>query len=173
MHGERMDAGRHDLGLLRGTPGRAPAQVRTSRKPRALGACPFIPLPLDPRDHPRPRVHALPRRYPRRPEGCEYLVLLLDRGLDTYRPVVHGQANILVDDNYRARLADFGVATVLYNSPTAATTTYGGGVAGTVRWMSPELHELPEEGVAGPKPSVLSDIYSLAMTIWEVSASAP
>jgi serine/threonine protein kinase len=98
------------------------------------------------------------------------ILLSIDICPNTYRRVLCGQANILVDGNHRARLADFGVATVLYNSPTAATTTCGGGVCGTMRWMSPELLDVPE-GVAGPKPSVLSDTYALAMTVWEVGAS--
>jgi serine/threonine protein kinase len=82
------------------------------------------------------------------------------------------QVNILVDEHRVARLTDFGVATVLYNSSTAATTMTGSGVGGTVRWMAPELHEVrPEDGQCA-RPSVGSDVYALAITLWEVCYSS-
>jgi serine/threonine protein kinase len=42
------------------------------------------------------------------------------------------QANILVDAKLTARLTDFGIAKILYLSPTAATTLCGG-AQGTYR----------------------------------------
>jgi serine/threonine protein kinase len=76
------------------------------------------------------------------------------------------KANVLVDENYRSRLADFGLAKVLYNSTTAATT-FVGGASGTVRWMAPELCEV-DNGHGSNQATVRSDIYALSITIWEV-----
>jgi serine/threonine protein kinase len=73
---------------------------------------------------------------------------------------------VLVDRNHRSRLADFGLATVLYDS-TTTPTPLAGGHCGTVRWMAPELCD-EDDGRGSSRPSVLSDIYALAITIWEV-----
>jgi serine/threonine protein kinase len=78
------------------------------------------------------------------------------------------QANVLVDADFNPRLADFGLTTILYNSPTAATTMVGS-AGGTVRWMAPELHD-EDDGHGSTRPSVRSDIYALAITFWEVRA---
>jgi serine/threonine protein kinase len=53
--------------------------------------------------------------------------------------VIHGDlkaSNVLVDESHICRLADFGLATVLYNSP-ADMSTVAGGTHGTIRWMAP------------------------------------
>jgi hypothetical protein len=76
------------------------------------------------------------------------------------------KANVLVDRDHRSRLADFGLAKVLYSTTTAATTL-AGGPSGTVRWMAPELWEL-DDGRGFNQVTVRSDIYALAITIWEV-----
>jgi serine/threonine protein kinase len=78
------------------------------------------------------------------------------------------QSNILVDEQGNARLADFGMVTVLFNSSTQATTVTGEGVGGTMRYMAPELHAASAAGSDGPTLSVTSDVYALAMTLWEV-----
>jgi serine/threonine protein kinase len=54
------------------------------------------------------------------------------------------------------------MTTVLLNSSTQAITATGGSVGGTLRYMAPELHN------DNPKLTVLSDIYALAITLWEV-----
>jgi serine/threonine protein kinase len=77
------------------------------------------------------------------------------------------KANVLVDrDSHRARLTNFGLAKVLYITATAATTL-AGGASGTVRWMAPEFWEL-DDGRGLNQVTVRSDIYALAITIWEV-----
>jgi serine/threonine protein kinase len=78
---------------------------------------------------------------------------------------------VLVDSDRRVRLADFGLATVLYNSPTAATTMKGSN-GGTVRWMAPELYK-EDDGHGTSWPSARSDVYALAITIWEVREAHP
>jgi hypothetical protein len=94
---------------------------------------------------------------------------------------------VLVDEGKMARLADFGVATVLHNSTIMATTMNGNGVGGTVRlhyslrtrltdfglqvrWQAPELHGcFDSEGEDAIRPSIHTDVYALAVTLWEVS----
>jgi serine/threonine protein kinase len=96
------------------------------------------------------------------------------------------QVNVLVDDGKMARLADFGVATMLHNSTIAATTMNGNGMGGTVRlrdtlrtrladsgwqvrWQAPELLGcFDSEGEDPVRPSIPTDVYSLAITLWEV-----
>ena len=77
---------------------------------------------------------------------------------------IYEQANILVDDDGTALLADFGLARItvdLDSIPLSATAVFS---AGTVRWMSPELlfgKDCP--------PTQGSDRYALGMVIYEVS----
>jgi serine/threonine protein kinase len=74
------------------------------------------------------------------------------------------QANILLDEEGNARLTDFGMATVLYNSSTQSASATGNPFGGTVRYMAPELLL----GSEGTKLNVQTDIYALAITLWEV-----
>ena len=71
------------------------------------------------------------------------------------------QANILVDQTCHARLADFGLLTILSDSATSNSYTQGG----TTRWMSPELFR-PETN--SPRRTKYSDCYALGMVIYEV-----
>ena len=66
------------------------------------------------------------------------------------------QANILVDQTCHARLADFGLLTVLSESTTSN---------GTIRWMSPELLD---PNIQDHRPTKCSDCYGLGMVIYEV-----
>lgn len=91
--------------------------------------------------------------------GLEYL--------HCYR-VVHGDLkgdNILIDSNGRARLADFGLACVMYSEDTlnTRTTTPEGQ---TERWAAPEVLEPDKFGV----PGVIfeSDIHSFGMVMLEI-----
>jgi serine/threonine protein kinase len=78
------------------------------------------------------------------------------------------KANILIDSGYSARLADFGLATIIDES----TTTGGHEIRGTTRWMAPELLFPEHFGFIGDSqkrlPSKDTDIYALGMTILEV-----
>lgn len=78
------------------------------------------------------------------------------------------QANILIDSECCARLADFGLTVIVDES-----TTGNRGMRGTVRWMAPELM-LPEmfgytDELSKQLPSMSTDIYAIGMTILEVS----
>ncbi|TFK51555.1 kinase-like protein [Heliocybe sulcata] len=80
------------------------------------------------------------------------------------RHLVHGDlrgANILINDNHEAVLADFGLARV--TDVTQSTSRN----AGAVRWMAPELHD-PTLAEGVDKRS--ADVYSFAMLWIEASA---
>ncbi|EIN13116.1 kinase-like protein [Punctularia strigosozonata HHB-11173 SS5] len=85
--------------------------------------------------------------------------------------VTHGDlkgVNILIDDDLRARLADFGL-TVISSDPSVAQAmdvTTAMQEAGSTRWMAPELFD-PSVPCA---PNTASDIYALAMVFWEIFA---
>lgn len=69
-----------------------------------------------------------------------------------------------MDNDYRAVIADFGLVVVLETPLSTMATS----VAGTARWMAPELlvpegHELDQGN-----PSKKSDVYAFGMVIYEV-----
>jgi len=71
------------------------------------------------------------------------------------------KSNILIDSNHCARIADFGLTSVLRHpsvSISVTTPVWGG----TPRWMAPELFD------GRSSPSKESDIYALGMVIYEV-----
>ena len=95
------------------------------------------------------------------------------------------QANILIDKDRRAYLADFGLSTITGVATYARASQvspisndslmqFTGG--GTRRWMSPEL--LDPEGFGIPesednRPTRQSDCYALGMVIYEVGVLRP
>ena len=93
--------------------------------------------------------------------------------VDSNVTVFRCQANILVDSECCARLADFGLA-VISDESTGRTTNSGGEIRGTTRWMAPELLNPEEFGFIGKLltqlPSMSTDIYAIGMTIFEVRA---
>jgi serine/threonine protein kinase len=78
--------------------------------------------------------------------------------------LITAQMNVLVDRDRNARLADFGLVSTLSNATIATAHFTSGGARGTGRWMAPELFKDAES----PR-SDLSDIYALAITVWEVN----
>ena len=84
------------------------------------------------------------------------------------------KANVLIDQNGRARLADFGLLTFVLDptNPTTKSTLTNSG--GTTRWMSPELLHPQKFGFDQSRPTKKSDCYALGMVILEVlSDEAP
>ena len=77
------------------------------------------------------------------------------------------EANILIDNDGNARLADFGLLTIVPDSTRATTTTLPGG-SGTLRWMSPELIDPVRSGAKNGRPTKESDCYALGMVVLEV-----
>ncbi|KAH9931005.1 kinase-like domain-containing protein [Fomitopsis serialis] len=85
--------------------------------------------------------------------------------------IVHGDlkgANVLVDEQGRACLSDFGLSTTLYNCDTLNTVSQHTGFRSTIRWMPPELHDPEMFRLNSATPSKASDIYSYAMVMWEI-----
>ena len=77
----------------------------------------------------------------------------------------------MIDQNGHARLADFGLLTIVSD-----TTNFTASVAasGTTRWMSPELLDPEQFGLEDSRPTKESDCYALGMVIYEVlSGQAP
>ena len=75
------------------------------------------------------------------------------------------QANILVDDAGAARVADFGLVTMVSRSTFLSSESVSSG--GTLYWMSPELFDPPRFGSNG-RLSRESDRYALGMVVYEV-----
>jgi len=80
--------------------------------------------------------------------------------------------NILIDQDGHARLADFGLLTIVLDSTyhTSSSTPKG---AGTTRWMSPELLDPDQFGRGDGRPTKESDCYALGMVILEVLTGKP
>ena len=87
--------------------------------------------------------------------------------------IVFVKANILIDQNGHACLADFGLLTIVSDS-TYPTTSSSLRSAGTTRWMSPELLDPDRFGFEDGRPTKASDCYALGMVVLEVlSGQAP
>ena len=88
-------------------------------------------------------------------------------------PNFPAKANILIDQTGHARLADFGLLTII-TDPTilVASSSYTQG--GTARWMSPELIDPQQFGLERCRPTESSDCYALGMVIYEtISGNLP
>lgn len=87
----------------------------------------------------------------------------------------------MIDESLRARLADFGLSTIvavercvadnasvasLASVPSLMSFTAGG----TPRWMSPELLDPDRFGITDYRPTKQSDCYALGMVVYEVRA---
>ena len=91
----------------------------------------------------------------------EYVFVPLSYQLRSCSP----KANILIDNDKHAVLADFSLITLIPDQTTFESTCLGGG---TVRWMSPELMEPTGFGLEKSRPTKESDCYALGMVIYEV-----
>ena len=76
------------------------------------------------------------------------------------------KANILIDEDGHARLADFGLL-IISDSTHSETSSLSKG-AGTMRWMSPELLDPGRFGFKNNRPTIESDYYALGMVVLEV-----
>lgn len=86
--------------------------------------------------------------------------------VDTCLPGYFIQNNILIDERGVACLSDFGLSRIkLQTTTTVGPNSENQKQQGTARWMAPEH-------LAGGTASKKSDIYSFAMTIYEVSCLA-
>ena len=80
------------------------------------------------------------------------------------------KANILIDNDGHARLADFGLITIVSDS-TNITTSSSTNSGGTTRWMSPELFYPEKFGLKDNRRTKESDCYALGMVVLEVLTS--
>ena len=76
------------------------------------------------------------------------------------------KANILVKQNGRACLADFGLLTIASDATKAFSNSSL--ASGTFRWMAPELFYPEKFGLMGRRLTKSSDCYALGMVIYEV-----
>jgi serine/threonine protein kinase len=72
------------------------------------------------------------------------------------------QLNVLIDDNGRAVLCDFGLSRMASDITSGAATSNSEGIIGSRNWMAPER-------LMGGSLSKASDIYAFGMTLYEVS----
>ena len=82
------------------------------------------------------------------------------------------KANVMIDQNGLARLADFGLLTFV-SDPTNPTNSSSVTNAGTTRWMSPELLHPEHFGFSQSRPTKKSDCYALGMVVLEVLSGEP
>lgn len=115
-------------------------------------------------------------RFARHKPSVDRTALLLDiaYGLDYLHsvPMVHGDlkgANILIDDQGHALLADFGLAALMrdFTSTQTTSTTQHHHGKGTTRWMAPELLN-PELFGTSSRHTEKSDIYAFGMVMLEL-----
>ncbi|KAG1854806.1 kinase-like domain-containing protein, partial [Suillus subalutaceus] len=88
-------------------------------------------------------------------------------------PIVHGDLtplNVLIDDDERAVLTDFGLSVIL-GGFTNLSVTYSDTKIGAQAWAAPELLFDPPDG-KGPNPSPSSDVYSFACLMYLFSFSS-
>jgi len=77
------------------------------------------------------------------------------------------KVNILIGETGHARLADFGLLSIILGATSLASSsplTHGG----TCRWMSPELFYPEDFGLKESRRTKYSDCYALGMVIYEV-----
>ena len=80
--------------------------------------------------------------------------------------------NILIDQDRHARLADFGLLTII-SDHTNFTASGSAPTSGTARWMSPELLDAEQFGSDQGRPTKESDCYALGMVVLEVLTGRP
>lgn len=87
--------------------------------------------------------------------------------------LTHIKANILIDKTGQARLADFGLLTIV-SDPTNLFSSSSYTQGGTARWMSPELIDPQRFGFEDNRPTKNSDCYALGMVVYEtISGHVP
>ena len=83
----------------------------------------------------------------------------------------HFQANILIDNDGHACLADFALLTIASDRSSVSSLSIEDDVT---QWMSPELLNPGRFGLMDSRPTRESDCYALGMVIYEVfSGQAP
>ena len=81
------------------------------------------------------------------------------------------KADILIDQDGHARLADFGCLTV--SDPNNTTASSSSELSGTMQWMSPERLDPDRFGFGDGRATKESDCYAMGMVILEVLTGQP
>jgi len=82
--------------------------------------------------------------------------------------IIHGDltgANVLIDDEQRACLCDFGLSILAQDLELPSMSQSNSSVGGSLRWTAPELFSF---GETAPKVSLFSDVYSFGSVALEV-----
>ena len=93
-----------------------------------------------------------------------------DLRLESRVDVLFVQGNILIDEEGGARLGDFGMTTIMSDPTIVDLISAEGPYLSSVSYMAPELLNPFQFNAKNGNPTKESDIYSLAVTIYEVSA---
>ncbi|KAG1819810.1 kinase-like domain-containing protein [Suillus subaureus] len=91
-----------------------------------------------------------------------------NRDVDDH-PIVHGDLtplNVLIDDNERAVLTDFGLSVILGGFTNLSVTYTDAKIGGALAWAAPELFPDHQADSKGPNPSPSSDVYSFACLMY-------
>lgn len=83
------------------------------------------------------------------------------------KKIIHGDLkslNVLLNENYTAKICDFGLAKTKHSTQSILSKTTNNGNKGTWNWMAPELFD---EGSTNKK----TDVYSLGIVLWEISTA--
>jgi len=110
-------------------------------------------------------LHARPGHNPRKPQRgtCLSHVVAFSR-----RSSHDLQANILINNDGRACLADFALLRIISDGSDDLTDTTTAMGSGTAQWTSPELLVPENFGLKESRPTKESDCYALGVTIYEV-----
>lgn len=84
-------------------------------------------------------------------------------------PIVHGDLtplNVLIDDDERAVLTDFGLSVILGGFTNLSVTYTDAKIGGALAWAAPELFPDHQADSKGPNPSPSSDVYSFACLMY-------
>ena len=81
------------------------------------------------------------------------------------------QGNILITEEGDGCLGDFGITGIITDPTVAEPGSTTISKPGAVRYMAPELLSPSQFGLTNRNPSKESDVYSLAMTAYEVCSS--
>jgi len=99
-------------------------------------------------------------------------VFFFSAGATFILPKLPTKVNILIDETGHARLADFGLLSIILD-PRYHLSSSSHTQGGTARWMSPERIAPQRFGFKNSCPTTASDCYSLGMVIYETISGNP